>query len=67
MLIAVSIDAAFKSGIFNSAIFLTCSFVKLPTLVLFGTPEPLSNPGYRPDLIRELAKKLAKKTAPVAA
>ena len=44
MLIAVSIDAAFKSGIFNSAIFLTCSFVKLPTLVLFGTPEPLSNP-----------------------
>ena len=44
MLIAASTVAAFKSGIFNSAIFLTCSFVNLPTLVLFGTPEPLSNP-----------------------
>ena len=44
MLIADSIEAAFKSGIFNSAIFLTWSLVSLPTFVLFGTPDPLSNP-----------------------
>ena len=32
--------AAFRSGIFNSAIFWSCSRVILPTLVLLGTPEP---------------------------
>ena len=42
MLIAVSNDAAFKSGIFCSAIALTCSFVILATLSLFGFPEPFS-------------------------
>ena len=44
MLIADSMLAALRSGIFCSAIFLTCSFVILATLVLFGTPEPLSMP-----------------------
>ena len=41
MLIALSMLAALRSGIFVSAIFLICSLVILPTLVLLGTPEPL--------------------------
>ena len=40
MLIAASRLAAFKSGIFVSAISFTCAFVIVATLVLFGTPEP---------------------------
>ena len=42
--IAASISAALRSGIFCSAIFLTCSPVIVATFVLFGTPEPLSIP-----------------------
>ena len=42
MLIADSILAAFKSGIFISAIFLMSSLLILATLVLLGTAEPLS-------------------------
>ena len=42
ILIAASIDAAFKSSIFCSAIALTCSFVIVATLSLFGFPEPFS-------------------------
>ena len=42
MLMAASTDAALRSGIFCSAIFLTCSCVICATFVLFGTPEPLS-------------------------
>lgn len=38
-------------------------FQQAPVVI---TPDA-SRTGYRPDLIRELAKKLAKKTAPVAA
>ena len=38
-------------------------FQQAPVVI---TPDA-SWTGYRPDLIRELAKKLAKKTAPVAA
>ena len=40
MLIAASRFAAFKSGIFVSAISWTCAFVIVATLVLLGTPEP---------------------------
>ena len=40
MLIAVSTEAAFKSGIFISAISLSLSFVIVATFVLFGTPDP---------------------------
>ena len=40
MLIAASTDAAFRSGIFISAISLTLSLEIVATLVLFGTPEP---------------------------
>ena len=42
ILIAVSSDAAFKSGIFCSAIALTCSLVILATFSLFGFPDPFS-------------------------
>ena len=44
MLIAVSMFAAFRSGILISAILRTCSFVSWPTFVLFGTPEADSRP-----------------------
>ena len=44
MLIAVSMLAAVRSGIFCSAIFLICSVVIVATFVLLGTPEPLSIP-----------------------
>jgi len=40
MLIAASMDAAFKSGIFISAISLTLSLEMDATFVLFGTAEP---------------------------
>lgn len=40
MLIAASIDAAFKSGILSSAIFCTSALLIVATLVLLGTAEP---------------------------
>ena len=40
MLIALSRFAAFKSGILSSAIFWISAFDTLPTLFLFGTPDP---------------------------
>ena len=39
MLIAASTDAAFRSGIFSSAILRTSSLEIVATLVLFGTPD----------------------------
>ena len=42
--IADSSVVALKSGIFVSAISVTCAKVTLPTLFLFGTPEPFSIP-----------------------
>src|ERR1700760_998134 len=47
LLIAVSSDAAFKSGIFCFAISATCFSVTLPTLSLFGVPDPLAMPAAR--------------------
>ena len=44
ILIAASIEPAFKSFIFNSAISLSCSFFTFATFSLLGTPEPLSIP-----------------------
>ena len=44
VLTAASSDAAFRSGILVLAISSTCFFVTLPTLVLFGTPEPFGIP-----------------------
>ena len=44
MLIAASREPALRSGIFCSAIFVSCSLVILATLVLLGTPEPLLMP-----------------------
>src|SRR6266550_4665241 len=44
VLIAASSDAAFRSGSFVLAISSTCFFVTLPTLFLFGTPDPFCNP-----------------------
>ena len=41
---AASRVAAFRSGIFFSAISRTWARVMVPTLVLLGTPEPLSMP-----------------------
>src|ERR1019366_302859 len=41
LLIAASTEAAFRSGIFCRAISRTCFSVTLPTLSLFGVPEPL--------------------------
>src|SRR5437016_13612324 len=46
-LMAVSTDAAFKSGIFCFAISATCFSVTVPTLVLFGVPEPLATAAAR--------------------
>src|SRR5712692_2715088 len=44
VLIAASSDAAFRSGILVLAISSTCFLVTLPTLFLFGTPEPFCKP-----------------------
>ena len=44
LLIAVSTEAAFRSGIFCVAISRTCFSVTFPTLSLFGVPEPLATP-----------------------
>ncbi len=44
LLIAVSTDAAFKSGIFCVAISRTCFSVTLPIFSLLGVPEPLAMP-----------------------
>ena len=40
---AWSMSRAFRSGIFVSAIRFTCSRDRRPTLVRFGSPEPLSS------------------------
>src|SRR6202011_4311829 len=47
LLIAVSTEAAFKSGIFCLAMSSTCLAVTLPTLSLFGVPDPLAMPAAR--------------------
>src|SRR5665811_1665842 len=47
LLIAVSTEAAFRSGIFCLAMSSTCLAVTLPTLSLFGTPDPLAMPAAR--------------------
>src|SRR5262245_12889755 len=47
LLMAASNDAAFKSGIFCLAISATCFSVTLPTLSLFGAPDPLAIPAAR--------------------
>jgi len=47
--IADSTDAAFKSGIFVSAISLTLSRLTVATFLVFGSPEPdsiLKNKNY---------------------
>ena len=45
--IAESTEAAFRSGIFCFAISSTCFAVTLPTLSLFGDPEPFAMPAAR--------------------
>ena len=45
--IADSIEAAFKSGIFNSAISRTWSEDTTPMWSLLGTPDPLGSPAAR--------------------
>src|SRR6202051_3180261 len=47
LLIALSPDAAFRSGIFFFAMSSTCFAVTLPTLSLFGVPDPLAMPAAR--------------------
>src|SRR5262249_33708568 len=47
LLIAVSSEAAFRSGIFCLAMSATCFSVTLPTLSLLGAPEPLAIPSAR--------------------
>ena len=47
LLIAVSTEAAFRSGIFCLAMSSTCLAVTLPTLSLFGMPDPLAMPAAR--------------------
>src|SRR5205807_9363219 len=47
LLIADSIEAAFRSGIFCLAISATCFSVTFPTLSLLGAPEPLAMPAAR--------------------
>src|SRR5215831_7427991 len=47
LLIAVSMEAAFRSGIFCLAMSSTCFAVTLPTLSLFGVPDPLAMPAAR--------------------
>ena len=41
---AASTSLAFRSFIFSSAISRTCCIVTVPTLVLFGSPEPRRDP-----------------------
>ena len=41
---AASTSEVFKSGILVSAISLSCALVTLPTLFLFGSPDPLGIP-----------------------
>ena len=47
LLIAASTEAAFRSGIFCFAMSSTCFAVTLPTLSLFGVPEPFAIPAAR--------------------
>src|SRR5216684_4959162 len=47
LLIAVSTEAAFRSGIFCLAMSSTCFSVTLPTLSLLGVPDPLAMPAAR--------------------
>src|SRR5262249_31519325 len=47
LLMAASSEAAFRSGIFCLAISATCFSVTLPTLSLFGVPDPLAMPAAR--------------------
>src|ERR1035441_187513 len=47
LLMAASTDAAFRSGIFCFAMSSTCFSVTLPTLSLFGAPDPLAMPAAR--------------------
>src|SRR5258707_15684176 len=47
LLIAVSSEAAFRSGIFCLAMSSTCFSVTLPTLSLLGVPDPLAMPAAR--------------------
>src|SRR6267142_3909638 len=47
LLMAASMEAAFRSGIFCLAMSATCFSVTLPTLSLFGEPEPLATPAAR--------------------
>ena len=42
ILIAASMVAALRSGIFSSAISRTCCFVTFPTFTLLGSAEPFS-------------------------
>jgi len=42
--IAASTSLALRSFIFSSAISFTCWRVTVPTLFLFGVPEPLARP-----------------------
>ena len=42
MFMAASTSLAFRSGIFSSAISRTWALVTVPTLFLFGSPEPFS-------------------------
>ena len=44
LFMAVSTEAAFRSGIFCVAISRTCFSVTLPIFSLFGVPEPLGIP-----------------------
>src|SRR3954464_8205537 len=47
LLMAASMEAAFRSGSFCLAMSATCFSVTLPTLSLFGEPEPLATPAAR--------------------
>ena len=48
---AASFDE-FKSFAFARAISRTCAWVTLPTLSLFGTPEPFARPSARKRAVR---------------
>src|SRR5437016_4399486 len=47
LLIAASIEAAFRSGSFCLAMSSTCFAVTLPTLSLVGAPDPFAMPAAR--------------------
>ena len=47
LFMAASTEAAFRSGIFCLAMSSTCLAVTLPTLSLFGAPDPLAIPAAR--------------------